>query len=311
MNNAAILQFVTAKGVGDATIRRLGDFLLREGIAPNDVVNMRADEIAIAVGVTNNLAENILAARESSELLAEQLDTEQVQIIWLLDSHYPDRLRAILGKDAPPVLFVRGNRDLLDQPAVGFCGSRKASEEGLEVTERSARVLAEESVCVVSGYAHGVDMSAHRGALEFGGTTIMVLGEGILRFHVKKEIENALTLENHIVLSQFPPNLPWIGRNAMKRNGTIIGLCDAMILVESARDGGTFAAGNESLKRHHPLFVIDFADPGPSAEANPYFIERGGIPIRDNGQHVPNLDKVLHVTRHPGWRKRGSAESLF
>lgn len=97
----------------------------------------------------------------------------------------------------------------------------------------------------------------------------------------------------------------------MKRNGTIIGLSDAMILVESGREGGTFAAGTETLKRKHPLFVIDFAEPGPSAEANPHFIERGGIPIRGNRQHEPNLERVIETTRNPRWREHQSDQPLF
>ncbi len=89
-----------------------------------------------------------------------------------------------------------------------------------------------------------------------------------------------MTPENSLVVSQCPPNLSWIGRNAMRRNKTILGLSDAMILVESGRDGGTFAAGMETLRRNYPLFVVDFAHPGPSAEANPFFIEKGvtGLP---------------------------------
>ena len=80
----------------------------------------------------------------------------------------------------------------------------------------------------------------------------------------------------------------------MKRNGVIIGLSDAMILVESGKTGGTFAAGEETLSISHPLFVIDFAQPEVSAEANPYFISKGGIPIRGKAG-VPNLSKVLDV----------------
>ena len=246
-----------------------------------------------------------------SEKQAEKMDAEGVHIIWLGDPQYPDRLRAILGDEAPPILFIRGNVNLLKEPAVGFCGSRKASEKGLGVTDRAARGLARAKVCVVSGYAHGVDLAAHRGAMEAGGTTILVLVDGILRFQVKKDIADAITPENHLVVSQFPPSLTWIGRNAMKRNGTIIGLSDAMILVESGREGGTFAAGTECLKRDHPLFVVDFAEPGPSAEANPYFIERGGIPIRGNRQREPNLDQVLDTTLHPRWSERRSDQLLF
>lgn len=65
-----------------------------------------------------------------------------------------------------------------------------------------------------------------------------------------------------------------------------------MILVESGKTGGTFAAGEESLKRNLPLFVIDYAKPEVSVEANPFFIERGGRPIRSRAG-LPNLTDVI------------------
>lgn len=311
MSTTALLQFINAKGAGDATIRRLAAFVAREKVSPADVVAMRPEEIAAVVDTTPDVARAIIAAKEPAIRLAEELESHAVSLIWLNDPDYPIRLKAILGQDAPSVLFFKGNVKLLKEPAVGFCGSRKASQKGLDVTNRAAKGLAREHVCVVSGYAHGVDLAAHRGAMEAGGTTILVLVDGILRFQVKKEIADAITPDNHLVVSQFPPNLTWIGRNAMKRNGTIIGLSDAMILVESGREGGTFAAGTETLKRKHPLFVIDFAEPGPSAEANPHFIERGGIPIRGNRQHEPNLERVIEMTRNPRWREQQSDQPLF
>jgi len=82
----------------------------------------------------------------------------------------------------------------------------------------------------------------------------------------------------------------------MKRNSVIIGLSEAMILVESGKSGGTFAAGNETLTTRRPLFVVDFAQPEISAEANPYFISRGGKPIRGRGKAgIPNLSEVYSV----------------
>ena len=78
----------------------------------------------------------------------------------------------------------------------------------------------------------------------------------------------------------------------MKRNSTIIGLSKAMILIEAGRTGGTFAAGEESLRTNTPLFVIDYAKPEVSAEANPYFISRGGHPIRGK-KGIPCLSGVF------------------
>ena len=68
--------------------------------------------------------------------------------------------------------------------------------------------------------------------------------EGILKNRIKSEVKGLLDEENHLFLSQFSPNLPWSAANAMKRNGTIIGLSGAMLLIEAAMDGGTFQAGS-------------------------------------------------------------------
>ena len=101
------------------------------------------------------------------------------------------------------------------------------------------------------------------------------------------------------------PESNWHVSNAMKRNSVIIGLSNAMILVESGKSGGTFAAGNEALSLKHPLFVIDFAQPEVSAEANPYFISKGGIPIRGKENGTPNLKSVFSVIEenpHQDWK---------
>jgi DNA processing protein len=309
--NATLLQFVNAKGSGEATLRRLANWTAREGVPVDEMLALSPAVIASTLEISIEVARNVLDERNSALKTAELLDSKDIKFLWLGDARYPERLRRILGDDAPPLIFFKGNIDLLNLPAVGFCGSRKASEKGIGVTGDAARILAKSNICVVSGYAHGVDLAAHYGALEAGGTTIFVLVDGILRFQLKGAISDVVQSSNHLIVSQFPPNLPWIGRNAMKRNGTIIGLSDAMILVESGIDGGTFAAGTESLKRRHPLFVVEFAEPGPSAEGNPFFLERGGIPLRGNRDGIPNLDGVLAVTRHPRWREEQVGNTLF
>ncbi len=297
-----ILQITQAKGAGEAVLRRLLSILVASDDKTVFELCGSVQSLVAEIGVKEDIAENIVAARETAEKLAEDLENQAVEVVWLGSQGYPERLARILRNDAPPVLFVRGNRDLLNAPTVGFCGSRKASNKGLCVTEGCARQFATDGTCVISGYAHGVDMAAHRAAIKNGGTTIIVLVEGILRFQRKRDIADLLTEENHLLVSQFPPMLIWSGRNAMKRNRTIIGLSDAMILVESGLTGGTFAAGEETLKRQRPLFVIDFAQPGPSAEANPHFIQQGGVPIRGNREGIPNVDQVKAVVREQSWR---------
>ncbi len=312
MNALPLLQFILAKGVGEAALRHLARYCAGEGISPADAVRLDPPRLREVLGVSEPAAANVGKSGDAAARLWDNLQLHGVRLLWIEDDAYPARLKAILGDEAPPFLFLRGEAELFDLPALGFCGSRQASDKGLAVTRDAAAALARQNICVVSGYAHGVDLAAHRATLEAGGATIMVVAEGIRHFRVKKEIADVLGRGKHLVVSQFPPSLPWIARNAMKRNRTIIGLSDGMILVESANEGGTFAAGDEAIRRHHPLFVVDFASPGPSAEANPHFIERGGIPIRGRAlDRKPNLEQVLEVAHRPRWRMTGSVTALF
>lgn len=292
-----ILQLVQARGVGDATLARILASLPEAGVYLREIASMAAADLERALGLERELCESICAAGPKARDMAEELAAHDVVVMVMGHLPYPAKLERRLGGDAPPVLFAKGNLALLERETVGFCGSRKASGRGLRITADAAAALAEEGMNVVSGYANGVDLAAHTSAVAHGGTTTLVLAEGILRFRRKSGIADLLEESNHVILSQFPPRLPWSGRNAMRRNSTIIGLADAMILVEAAMTGGTFAAGTEALERGRPLFVVDLAQPEPSAEGNPHFLTRGGTPLRGDTNGKPNMAPVLAVLR--------------
>lgn len=287
-----ILQLILTKGIGDAAIRRILHFMHIHNCTFEDVFSSK--DAFLTAGIKTEIVDTLFSStiRDNASALAMELEKNDISIIRLYDSLYPERLKATLGESSPPVLFAKGNISLLAKKAVGFCGSRNVSEKGVSITADCARQLSKKNIAVVSGYAAGTDLAAHSSALRNGGDTIFVLAEGIMRTTIKSEIRELISEKNHVFISQFPPNITWNAGNAMKRNNVIIGLSQAMILVESGKTGGTFAAGQEALKRGCPLFVIDFAKPEVSAEANPYFIQAGGFPIRGKAG-VPNLDRVF------------------
>lgn len=293
-----ILQFMYAKGAGEASLRRFISFVALHKYDESSKELSNPEIISKNFKLKIDVAQNIIEAETQAKIIAEQLEKDNVIATWIGHDLYPSKLANTLEKSAPPVLFCKGNIEIFKQDGVGFCGSRKASEKGLIITSKCAEQLVQRRISVISGYAHGVDLSAHKAALKNGGNTIFVLVEGILRFQKKREILDLISDKNFLAISQFPPLLTWSAMNAMRRNSTIIGLSKAMILVESGLKGGTFAAGEETLKRHQPLFVIDFAAPGPSAEANPHFIEKGGLAIRGSRTGHPNLSKVFEVVSH-------------
>lgn len=290
MNGYDMLQFALARGIGEATIKKAIFFMNHNKLSWDVFVN--DESLLKQCGLSEEKIENVHKAKRQAEILNEELTSSGIKFLAENEEEYPQYLKKMLGEKCPAILFVSGNMDLLNHTSVGFCGSRKASEKGIGIAVDCAKQLTAEHITIVSGYATGTDLAAHKAALEYDGSTVFVLAEGILRASRKKEIRQLLTQSNHIYISQFMPNVAWNAGNAMRRNSVIIGLSRAMILVESGKTGGTFAAGEEALRVGCPLFVIDFAQPEVSAEANPYFLAKGGQPIRGkNG--IPNISKVL------------------
>jgi DNA processing protein len=172
-----------------------------------------------------------------------------------------------------------GNTALWKEKSVGFCGSRKASERGLEVAADCARQLSAAGAVVVSGYAPGVDMASHEGALKAGGRTIIVLPEGIDHFRIKKTVKDIWDWNRVLVVSQFPRSAIWRADRAMERNNVIVGISDAVVVIEAREQGGTLHAGFSALRMGKPLFVALYDEMNGSREGNQRLIAEGGKPL--------------------------------
>jgi DNA protecting protein DprA len=290
------------RGVGSATIRSILRRIKTEGLTPDEILDLNENSLRAKFGL-NSEAVSAIKNPSSSTLLSWDSLMERGVIIRLLGfKGYPSRLETVLGKTAPPIIYLLGNEKLFESRSIGFCGSRKASEKGLEVAKTCGQILAEQSINIVSGYAAGVDMATHVEAIKSGGSTIIVLPNGILHFHLKEQISTLLGNDDFLrilVVSEFPPGMPWKAHNAMIRNRTIVGLADAMIVIESGLEGGTFEAGNAALLLGVPLFCIEYATPPSSAPGNAYFLSHGAIAIRRNSNGLPNVNKVLATTYDP------------
>ena len=209
------------------------------------------------------------------------------------EERYPSDL---LGLGGPAgVIHCLGNLELLQSPAVGICGSRSASVQALEHAREFGRMAAERGFVVVSGYARGVDVRAHLGAVQAGGGTIAVLAEGIAHFRLRKELVGIATLDSLLALSIFRPEAPWAGWRAMQRNRYIVGLARGLFVVEARERGGTFEAGLECLRQRKPLWVIEYQHGGSHREGNTRLIAAGGTPIRSGGVLKKLLEDAWHA----------------
>ena len=233
---------------------------------------------------------SVLSVEQKAEYYSQYEHVEGLKIKSLnvlfntvLDQSYPVMLKSLLKMNTPPVLSMVGNVGLLNNKKVGFCGSRKVSEKGIEVTRDCVEQLSrEKDLCIVSGYAQGVDKEAHYTALRAGGNTIIVLPNGINSFYVRQELKNVWDWNRVLVISEYLPEDKWSVSRAMNRNNTIIGLCNSMVVVEAGLTGGSMDAGLRTLEDRKPLFVPIYSDYPESALGNKVLLERGAKGIGRN-----------------------------
>lgn len=212
-----------------------------------------------------------------------------------LDDVYPVHLRRVLGEKSPPVLFAKGNLDLLGTSCIGFTGSRDISQKGEYIARMCAKILAEHNVTAVSGYAQGSDMAVHNEVLKNGGNTIFVIVTGILNCPISNEVDEELTPDNHLFISRFRPDMNWIGSNALLRNEIIIGLSKAVVMTEAKVRSGTYSTGCRTIKYNMPLFTFKYEKPPKTAALNDYFIERGAFPVMKTRDGLPNMTNILKI----------------
>lgn len=206
--------------------------------------------------------------------------TDQAGMLAPQDAGYPQSLRSAFGELAPPDIWFIGNTRILNTKSVGFCGSRKASGYGLEIAADCAHQLSSLCVTVVSGYAPGIDMASHEAALANGGSTIIVLPEGIDHFRIKRSIAPVWDWERVLVISQFPRNAVWRADRAMERNRVIVALSQVVIVIEARETGGTLNAGYSALKMQKSLFVALYDEMNGAREGNQMLLVEGGVPLK-------------------------------
>lgn len=189
------------------------------------------------------------------------LDTMPVQIIMDGDENYPSNFNNILARKRPRALFCVGNMSMFNQPSIFVCGARTASDFGRELAYKCGRLAAEAGYIVISGYAKGIDIAAHLGALEAGGATVAMLPYGLSRFSVRRALRDIFDPERFLAVSELPPSCGFMVKAALRRNKLLVALAAAVIVVEPGESGGTWHSAVKASSLHKPLFFHEGARP--------------------------------------------------
>lgn len=177
---------------------------------------------------------------------------------------WPPGFARCAERERPPLLFYRGDDNLMGLPQVAIVGSRAASAAGLRWTTDVAGALAQAGIAITSGLASGIDGAAHQGALAVGGKTVAVLGAGIDRMYPPQHRGLAETLVNDggLIVSEFAPNTPAKKYHFPRRNAVIAALSLGVLVVEAGPNSGSMSTARVAGNLGRDIWAV----PGPLSQ---------------------------------------------
>ncbi|MBG8556223.1 DNA-processing protein DprA [Hymenobacter guriensis] len=241
------------------------------------------------------------AALQQAEAAVRKAEKEGIQLLFYTSKQFPARLKQI--PDAPVLLYYQGTADLNQPKTLALVGTRQATDYGREQTERLVRGVASHRPLIVSGLAYGIDIAAHRAALQEGLETVGVMATGldVIYPHAhRKTAEKMLTQGG--LLTEFPFGTPPDKYNFPARNRIIAGLADGTVVIEAAKKGGALITADLAQGYDRDVLAV----PGPlgsaASEGCHELIKTNKAALYSEPadiEQVLNWDLALHLTGKP------------
>jgi DNA processing protein len=205
------------------------------------------------------------------------------------DARYPAELED-LRENAPPYLWMRGSLEVLAvRPRVAIVGTRRPTTYGQRVTRELTTALVRGGACIVSGLATGIDGTAHRAALEAGGSTIAVLGTGLDQVFplAHRDLQRSIA-ERGLLLTECEPEHHGQRWTFPERNRIIAALASLTIVVEAPPGSGALITADKALNLNRGVAAVPgYIDQPRSAGCNAL--------IRDGAQILTSIEDALSL----------------
>ena len=296
----ALLALNALPHVGPVTLRRLMDAFNRDAVA---VLSAPRAQLLEVGGIGKKAANTLIDWADRFDLAKEVTQMRRTGTRFFIqeDVKYPELLREIY--DPPIGLYWQGEY-IVDRPCVAIVGTRRATLYGRRVAKKMAAELARLGFCVVSGMASGIDTAAHEGALEVGGKTVAVFGCGLDTIYPSENLDLYQKIVAHgAVVSEFP-----FGRRADRqtfpmRNRVVAGICQGVVVVESAASGGSMITARFAGEQGRTLMAV----PGRIDQASSVGCHQL---IRDGAIMVTSVDDILEELRYQRTQFPGEESQL-
>ncbi|WP_297100950.1 DNA-processing protein DprA [uncultured Draconibacterium sp.] len=232
----------------------------------------------------------------------EYIDKNGIQLHFYTDKTYPRRLKSCV--DAPLILYTKGKMNLDAERIISIVGTRNATEYGRSIVDDLCRAIAERkyNALIVSGLAYGIDVHAHRSALNYKLPTIGVIAHGLDLLYPAIHKQTAQKMQEHGgIVTDFPSNTKIDPANFIKRNRIIAGLADATIVVESAKKGGSLITAEIASSYNRDVFAF----PGRAGDT----YSKGCNQLIRNNQ-ATLIEGIEDLEYFMGWEKTDKVDAV-
>jgi DNA processing protein len=282
------LRLTSINGIGDAAIRKL---LTAFGL-PGRVFEANRGELLRVVSESQATLVLGAASDEAVAVAVEKglqwLAAPGNHLLTLADADYPPDLLNVA--DPPPVLYLKGRRELLGASCLAVVGSRNATAQGIANAESFSRLLSEAGYTIVSGQALGIDTAAHRGGLAGSGSTIAVIGTGADIVYPARNRDLAHQIADRgLIVSEFPLGTPAISNNFPRRNRIISGLSRGVLVVEAALRSGSLITARLAGEQGREVFAIPGSIHSPLSKGCHSLIKQGAKLVDDARDIIEEL----------------------
>ena len=297
LNDAGFwLRLTLIPGLGNSPLRKL----LAEFGEPKEVFAARHAQLRnfVSADVATLIANggNVAAADQAQAWLGEPAN----HVITLGDADYPQLL--LQTADPPPLLYVKGRRDLLNRPSLAIVGSRNASAQGTENAMAFASALSAAGLTIVSGLALGIDAAAHRGGLTGAGSSVAIVGTGLDVVYPARNraLAHELAAKGALV-SEFPLGTPPLANNFPRRNRLISGMSMGCLVVEAALKSGSLITARLANEQGREVFALPGSIHSALAKGCHMLIKQGAKLVDDANDILEELKLATGpaITRDP------------
>jgi DNA processing protein len=255
-----------------------------------------------------------------SAILDPAVDTIESDLAWLQhqnhhvvtfdDARYPELLKTIATP--PPLLFVRGDPDFLQQPQLAMVGSRTPTASGRKTAMEFASFLSAAGITITSGLARGIDAACHQGALEGIAGTVALVAHGldIVYPAEHRKLAEAIT-QNGAIVSEHPIGTRPLKAYFPRRNRIISGLSMGVLVVEAALNSGSLITAKHALEQGREIFAIPGSIHNPIARGCHRLIRQGAKLVETADDILEEISALLPVERPCVDRVEANADNQF